>query len=426
MRSAWRDSDIAIVSAAGIVRGLKPGDSVVVAAFNGRVAAARVYVPTGRCIAVPAVPAEDIVDREVYAKLRELGIEPSGPASDSEFLRRITLDVTGTLPTPEEVCTFLSARLAGQAVAPDRSSARRPDAPALWATRYLDITGCDVAAMEGPDQLRSHGPGYGMTGSGQGSPPIPYDPIVRGVWSHDQPRRFRCARPGARLRRSLALREGGTTDYADLPGLDLFWRRLAGGEFSPVEPLAERVATAFLGVRLECASATSTRSTAGARPIIARVNSAAHDGRSVTRCDQRDAWCRRRLRSGIAQGSPGHRNRHQPCRASPELRPSLPRFGPSRSDGHLRLRNGPKPPATPRTLFLMTDAALLSRLKTGRVQTLAASDRANALADRRAPRRPVASAGLGRDSLGAWRSLAERHRPRCRPGRHSVGFDQHA
>ncbi len=25
---------------------------------------------------------------------------------------------------------------------------------ALWATRYLDITGCDVAAMEGPENLR--------------------------------------------------------------------------------------------------------------------------------------------------------------------------------------------------------------------------------------------------------------------------------
>ena len=49
------------------------------------------------------------------------------------------------------------------------------------------------------------------------------------------------------------LRDGGETDYADEPGLDLFWRRLVNGESSPVEPLAERVATTFLGVRIECA-----------------------------------------------------------------------------------------------------------------------------------------------------------------------------
>src|SRR5262249_44469587 len=43
------------------------------------------------------------------------------------------------------------------------------------------------------------------------------------------------------------------TDYAEGPGLDLFWRRFVNGEFTPVEPLAERVAAAFLGVRVECA-----------------------------------------------------------------------------------------------------------------------------------------------------------------------------
>jgi Protein of unknown function (DUF1553)/Protein of unknown function (DUF1549) len=51
----------------------------------------------------------------------------------------------------------------------------------------------------------------------------------------------------------LALKSGGDTGYADKPGLDLFWRRLVNGDFTPVEPLAERVAAAFLGVRIECA-----------------------------------------------------------------------------------------------------------------------------------------------------------------------------
>ena len=59
--------------------------------------------------------------------------------------------------------------------------------------------------------------------------------------------------PVARPSASVALRDGHDTGYALEPGLDLFWRRLVGGDFSPVEPLAERVATVFLGVRLECA-----------------------------------------------------------------------------------------------------------------------------------------------------------------------------
>ncbi len=73
--------------------------------------AARVLVATGRTVAFPEVPADDLVDREVYAKLRALGVEPSGPASDTEFVRRVTLDVTGTLPTPGEIRGFLAEQV---------------------------------------------------------------------------------------------------------------------------------------------------------------------------------------------------------------------------------------------------------------------------------------------------------------------------
>jgi hypothetical protein len=55
------------------------------------------------------------------------------------------------------------------------------------------------------------------------------------------------------VNRALALRDGNDKAYADQPALDLFWRKLVNGEYSPVEPIAERVAAVFLGVRLECA-----------------------------------------------------------------------------------------------------------------------------------------------------------------------------
>ena len=51
----------------------------------------------------------------------------------------------------------------------------------------------------------------------------------------------------------IALKKGAASDYASKPGLDLYWRRFAGSEFAGVEPLAERTAAAFLGVRVECA-----------------------------------------------------------------------------------------------------------------------------------------------------------------------------
>jgi hypothetical protein len=250
-----RDADVADVSNTGAVRGLRPGDSAVVAAYNGLVAAARVLIPTGRSVVVPEVPAADLVDREVYAKLRALGVEPSGPAPDAEFLRRVTLDVIGTLPTPREVRAFLADE------SPDKRSATidrllaHPMHAALWATRYLDITGCDVAAMEGPDELRPRRARLWHDWfRARFAANTPYDRIAHGVLCATS-RDWDDAQGWARreAERTRALRDGDDTGYADKPGLDLFWRRLVNGDFTPVEPLAERVAAAFLGVRLECA-----------------------------------------------------------------------------------------------------------------------------------------------------------------------------
>lgn len=54
-------------------------------------------------------PAGQSVDRFIDAKLREAKAEPMAGLTDLEFLRRVTLDTTGLIPTPEQVRTFLAA-----------------------------------------------------------------------------------------------------------------------------------------------------------------------------------------------------------------------------------------------------------------------------------------------------------------------------
>ena len=62
--------------------------------------------------AVPTPNAKDWVkndiDAFVLAKLEEKNLKPSQPADKLTLIRRATLDLTGLLPTPEEVQSFVS------------------------------------------------------------------------------------------------------------------------------------------------------------------------------------------------------------------------------------------------------------------------------------------------------------------------------
>ena len=250
-----RDDAVADVALDGEVRGLRPGDTAVVASYNGRLASARVSVPTGRVVTIPDVPECDLIDREVFAKLRSLGVTPSKPATDAEFLRRVTLDVIGTLPSPHEVRAFLNDCTLDKRSRKIDELLAHPMHAALWATRYLDITGCDVEAMEGPEPLRARrAQMWHDWFRKRFADNTPYSEIARGVitaTSRDgSSAEVWADREAARM---IALKNGSECDYASKPGLDLYWRRFVRGAYVSVEPLAERTAAAFLGMRVECA-----------------------------------------------------------------------------------------------------------------------------------------------------------------------------
>jgi hypothetical protein len=53
-------------------------------------------------------PFGNAIDGEIFAKLAAANIEPAPLAGDEEFLRRITVDLTGNIPTGAEVDAFLA------------------------------------------------------------------------------------------------------------------------------------------------------------------------------------------------------------------------------------------------------------------------------------------------------------------------------
>lgn len=85
-----------------------PGDVAVMVRYQGKVSTFRATVPLGA--PVDSLPPEsNFIDRHVFAKLKTIGMPPSAVADDATFLRRVTLDLTGRLPTAAEMKDFLAS-----------------------------------------------------------------------------------------------------------------------------------------------------------------------------------------------------------------------------------------------------------------------------------------------------------------------------
>jgi len=62
---------------------------------------------TPRSSTGPVIPRVNFVDDEIFSTMDKASVKPTTLASDSEFLRRVTLDLTGEIPTSEVVRSFL-------------------------------------------------------------------------------------------------------------------------------------------------------------------------------------------------------------------------------------------------------------------------------------------------------------------------------
>lgn len=86
----------------------------------------------------PSVPRNRI-DELVFAKLRQLGIEPAPPCSDPVFLRRAYLDVIGTLPTVDEARAFLTDKDPDKRDKLIDTLLQRREFADFWAMKWSDL-----------------------------------------------------------------------------------------------------------------------------------------------------------------------------------------------------------------------------------------------------------------------------------------------
>jgi hypothetical protein len=176
--------------------------------------------------AVPEIPADlpahNDVDRFLGRRFAEAGVRPAPLADDYSFLRRVTLDTVGVIPTPEEIAAFRAD------TSPDRRARviNRLLADPRWADHWVGYWQ-DVLA-ENPGLLK---PTLNNTG------PFRW-------WLHQA---LSDNMPADRFATELALMEG-SADFGGPAGFGI-----ATENDVPMAAKAHTLAKAFLAVDLSCA-----------------------------------------------------------------------------------------------------------------------------------------------------------------------------
>lgn len=134
------DDTIIEVGPRGELKALRTGETTVMVRSLGKAVAARVFVISGPPgPGYPAVPRNNFIDDHVFAKLKRLNIVPSKLSSDTEFLRRVYIDITGAPPLPEESLDFLSSTDENKRAKLIDKLLNSPEYAGIWATRLSDL-----------------------------------------------------------------------------------------------------------------------------------------------------------------------------------------------------------------------------------------------------------------------------------------------
>jgi hypothetical protein len=101
--------EIADVDASARVKSERKGEAALLVRYEGKFVAVPVTVLNPNPgFAWSALPQHNYIDNLNDAKLKRLKIQPSPVVDDAEFLRRVSLDLTGLAPKPEEIRAFLA------------------------------------------------------------------------------------------------------------------------------------------------------------------------------------------------------------------------------------------------------------------------------------------------------------------------------
>ena len=246
------DDQIADISDSGFVESGTSGDTHLVIFYDNAVVPVPVIRPVSKKTGdgYPATPAPTQIDRLVLAKLKKLGIVQSDICTDEEFLRRGSLDATGTLPSVSEIRSFVADTDHDKRAKKIDELLQRPGYVAWWTTRLCDFTGNSDDQLNNVTPIRSAASQqwydwiYARVENNSS-----YDNIVEGMVMAVS------REPGESYEdycqnMSHLYHKDSDYRYGDRTTLPHYWSRR---NFQSMEDRVIGFSYAFLGIRIQCA-----------------------------------------------------------------------------------------------------------------------------------------------------------------------------
>ncbi|MEO6786475.1 MAG: DUF1549 and DUF1553 domain-containing protein, partial [Chthoniobacteraceae bacterium] len=206
----------------GMITTGQRGEAFVMARFHTyTVGTHAIVIPKGLQYTKPKYDERNYVDQLVDAKLDKLRMFPSTLCDDETFLRRAHIDITGTLPTPEEVKSFIADKDGGKRGKKVDQLLAKNEFVDIWAMKWSELL-----------QIRS------SNNQAQAS----YKSVLTYYnWIREQ---LTKNVPVNEMAKQLILATGSNLDNPATNYYEL--------EINPLK-LAENTAQAFFGTRIQCA-----------------------------------------------------------------------------------------------------------------------------------------------------------------------------
>ena len=151
------DETVLKVSRHGLAVGVRRGEAAVIVRYLEHIQSTLLsFVQDVSGFEWKAPNPVNFVDSHVYKKLRKFQYLPSEPCRDEEFLRRVYLDVTGLLPTPEQSLRFLEDKQSDKRQRLIDELLDSQNYTAFWSQKWGDLLKVSAKQMGISGALKFH------------------------------------------------------------------------------------------------------------------------------------------------------------------------------------------------------------------------------------------------------------------------------